>query len=199
MDVTGVVLAGGRNSRMGRPKALLKVDGLTIIERVLDAVKQVAREVLVVSNEEHIYSSLGYPVIGDLYPGKGPLGGIYTGLCQANQHWILVAACDMPFLSGNVANALLDRRSGFDLVVPRVGGFPEPLFAVYSKDCLGPMEHQLMAGRYKISAVFEELQVCYVDETELGNPLAIRKLFFNVNTPEDLVVACNFNNVKDLG
>ena len=198
MDVTGVVLAGGRNSRMGRPKALLKVGGLTIIERVLATVKQVAREVLVVSNEEHVYAYLGYPVIGDLYPGTGPLGGIYTGLCKSNQHWILVAACDMPFLSGIVVNALLDRRSGFDLVVPRVGGFPEPLFAVYGKSCLGPMEDNLQAGRYKISAVFEELRVCYVDETELGNPLAIRKLFFNVNTPEDLAVACDLIKNKNV-
>lgn len=199
MDVTGVVLAGGRNSRMGSPKALLRVGGLTIIERVLDAVKQVAHEVMVISNERHVYASLGYPVIGDLYPGTGPLGGIYTGLSRASHHWILVAACDMPFLTGIAAKTLLDRRKGFDLVVPRVGVFPEPLFAVYGKECLSPVENKLMAGKYKISGVFEELRVCYVDEMELGNPAVVRKLFFNVNTPEDLAVACELSKVKEPG
>ena len=189
MSISGVILAGGKNRRMGQAKALLKIGGQTIIERVAGVLAGITGEILIISSDREPYKFLGYPVLRDIYPGSGPLGGIYTGLAEAASRHILVAACDMPFLDQAVAQALLGRRAGCDLVVPRIGGYPEPLFAVYSKSCLEPMAENLKSGRLKITDVFALLRVCYVEEDELIALPRARESFLNVNTPEDLAAA----------
>lgn len=189
MSITGVILAGGKNRRMGQAKALLKIDGQAIIKRVAGILKGITGEIMIISNDLELYQPLGYPVVSDIHPGRGPLGGIYTGLVHSGARYILVAACDMPFLDASIALALLGRREGYDLIVPRIGGYPEPLFAVYGRTCLGPMEENLLAGRLKITDIFARLKVCYVEEEELAALPRVRESFFNVNTPEDLAVA----------
>ena len=122
----------------------------------------------------------------DLYPGKSSLGGIFTGLACANSFHSLVAACDMPFLNPDLLRYMIDLSPAVDVVMPRLGGFEEPLHAIYSKNCMPHMERQLRAGNLKITAFFDQVNVRYVTEEEIDRFDPQHLSFFNVNTQADL-------------
>ena len=144
MRVTGVIQAGGKSTRMGgRPKALLELGGRRIIERVLDAVRPVVDDVLIVTNTPDLYGFLGVPMVPDAYPEHGSLGGIFTGLAAASGDAVFTVACDMPFLHRDVARLVVDRAGQGDVVIPRVGEQLETLHAVYGKGCLPAIEARL--------------------------------------------------------
>ncbi|MBI2527643.1 MAG: molybdenum cofactor guanylyltransferase [Candidatus Rokubacteria bacterium] len=190
MRVTGVIQAGGKSTRMGgQPKALLPLGGRPIIERALGVVRAVTGEVLIVTNTPEVYAHLGLPMVPDVFPDHGSLGGIYSGLAAAPGDAAFTVACDMPFLSEEVARLVTSRAGEADVVIPQIGGQWETLHACYAKACLAPMERRLRAGRLKIVGFFDEVRVLAVTEPEiarLGDPSTI---FLNVNTPEDLARA----------
>src|SRR6058998_1526262 len=122
MRVTGVIQAGGKSTRMGgRPKALLKLGGRRIIERVVDAVKPAVDDLLIVTNTPELYTFLGLPMVPDIYLDHGSLGGIYSGLLAAPGDAAFTVACDMPFLHADVARLVVERAGSGDVVIPRVG------------------------------------------------------------------------------
>src|SRR5262247_3953678 len=144
MRVTGVIQAGGKSTRMGgEPKALMRLGGRRIIERVLGAIERAVDEVLVVTNTPELYAFLGLPMVPDVYPDGGSLGGIYTGLKAASGDAIFTVACDMPFLQPEVVRLVVERASLADVVIPRVGHQYETLHAAYQKTCLPAMEERL--------------------------------------------------------
>src|ERR1700756_197905 len=119
MKVSGVIQAGGRSVRMGgRPKALIEVGGRSIIERVLAALAPAVDEVLVVTNTPELYAFLGLPMVADVYPDHGSLGGIYSGLKAAAGQAALTVACDMPFLHPEIAKLVAQRAGEGDVVIP---------------------------------------------------------------------------------
>ncbi|MEX2224740.1 MAG: molybdenum cofactor guanylyltransferase [Candidatus Rokuibacteriota bacterium] len=190
MRITGVIQAGGRSTRMGgRPKALLELGGRRIIDRVADVVGQVADEVLIVTNTPELYASLGLPMVPDAFPDHGSLGGIYTGLRAAPGDAAFTVACDMPFLTPEVARLVTDRAGEADVVAPRVGEQWETLHACYAKACLAPIEARLRAGRLKIIGFYDEVRVLAIAEGEVARYRTPEIAFMNVNTPEDLEVA----------
>jgi molybdopterin-guanine dinucleotide biosynthesis protein A len=190
MRVTGVVQAGGRSTRMGgRPKGLLELGGRRIIERVLDAVAPVVDDVLIVTNTPELYSFLELPMVGDVYPDHGSLGGIFSGLAAARGEAAFVVACDMPFLHPEVARLVVARAGEADVVIPRVGGQLETMHAVYGKACLGPIQARLAAGQLKIVGFFDSVRVVEIDEAEVARHRAPAVAFMNVNTPEELARA----------
>jgi molybdopterin-guanine dinucleotide biosynthesis protein A len=190
MRVTGVVQAGGQSTRMGgRPKGLLELGGRRIIERVLDAVAPVVDDVLIVTNTPELYRFLDVPMVGDVHPGHGSLGGIFSGLAAARGEATFVVACDMPFLHRDVARLVVARAGEGDVVIPRVGGQLETMHAVYGKACLAPIEARLAAGRLKIVGFFESVRVVEIDEAEVARHRAPEITFMNVNTPEELARA----------
>jgi molybdopterin-guanine dinucleotide biosynthesis protein A len=188
--VSGVILAGGESRRLGRNKALLRIGGQTLIERVLESIAPIAAEVIVVVASPEQAAALPLPsekrVVSDRYPGCGSLGGIYTGLSASREPWVLLVACDMPFLNPTLLRRLMAMRRGVDAVVPRLEGQPEPLHALYSKTCLGPMERMLQAGQLKIAPLFEAVRVRYVDEGTIDRIDPDHRSFFNVNSPADV-------------
>ena len=125
-------------------------------------------------------------IVVDCYPGKGPLGGVYTGLKVADTFYSLVVACDMPFLNLGLLGYLVRLAPGFDLIVPKLGGMLEPLHAVYSKDCLKVMEKPLREGYLQIAKVIPLVKTRYVldEEVDKFDPKHIS--FFNINTEADL-------------
>jgi molybdopterin-guanine dinucleotide biosynthesis protein A len=190
MHVTGVVQAGGRSTRMGgNPKALLDLGGQRIIERVVHAVAAVLDDILIVTNTPDLYAFLGLPMVGDVYPDAGSLGGIYSGLDAARGEAAFTVACDMPFLSPEIIRLVVDRASEADVVIPRVGGQLETLHAVYGKRCLAAIETRVRAGRYKITGFFEDVRVCEIAEAEIAERGDVAHIFMNVNTPEELAYA----------
>ena len=190
MRVTGVIQAGGKSTRMGgRPKALLELGGWRIIERVLDAVRPVVDDVLIVTNTPDLYGFLGVPMVPDAYPEHGSLGGIFTGLAAASGDAVFTVACDMPFLHRDVARLVVDRAGQGDVVIPRVGEQLETLHAVYGKACLPAIEARLRAGRLKIVGFFPDVRVVEIPEAEIARHRAPDVVFMNVNTPEELARA----------
>jgi molybdopterin-guanine dinucleotide biosynthesis protein A len=190
MRVTGVIQAGGRSTRMGgRPKALLELGGRRIIERVIAALDGVLDDLLIVTNTPDLYAFLGLPMVPDVYPEGGSLGGIYTGLKSASGDAIFTVACDMPFLRREVVRLVVERAAGADVVIPRVGDQYETLHAVYQKSCLPAMEARLLKGQLKIVGFFDEVRVVVVEATEVARYGDPHVVFMNVNTPEELIRA----------
>ena len=188
--VSGVALAGGMSRRLGRNKAVEKIGGERLIERVVGRLSQVSSETIVVVAEESRAEALDLPpwvrTAADIYPGSGSLGGIFTGLSAAQGDYGVVVACDMPFLNTELLRFMLDIASDYDVVVPRLNGRPEPLHAIYSKNCLEPIERRLKRKDLKIALFFEEVRVAYIEEDDINLMDPHHLSFFNVNTQEDL-------------
>ncbi len=181
---TGAVMAGGRSSRLGRDKALLTIDGETLLARAVRALRAVTAEQIVIGPPERAEQS-GVRAVQDEYPGVGPLGGIFTALRAAVQDRVLVVACDMPFLNPGLLEHLLNLAPARDVVLPRPEGGGEQLHAVYRRTCIEPIRRQLDRGDYKIDRFFEGVDVRYVDEEELRRYDPDLRSFRNVNTAED--------------
>jgi molybdopterin-guanine dinucleotide biosynthesis protein A len=128
----------------------------------------------------------GLRLVSDIYPDKGPLGGVYTGLKMSNSFYNLVVACDMPFLNQALLRYMIQVSAGFDLVVPRLGTMIEPLHAVYSKGCLAPIGNLLRQGRLRVRELFALLRVRYVEADEINRFDPEHLSFFNINTKADL-------------
>jgi molybdopterin-guanine dinucleotide biosynthesis protein A len=188
--VSGVILAGGVSRRLEKNKALERIGGKALIERVIDSLVPLTTEVLAVVAQPEQATALRLPpsvrVVSDRYPGGGSLGGIFTGLDASAEPWSLVVACDMPFLNRELLRHLIKETSNVDAVVPCLGGQPEPLHALYSKACLAPMERMLQAGQLKIAPLFDAVRVRYVDEETIDRIDPHHLSFFNINTQADL-------------
>jgi len=185
--VTGVIQAGGKSTRMGgEPKALLELGGRRIVERVLDAVRPVVDDVLIVTNTPALYGFLGVPMVADVYPDHGSLGGIFSGLRAAAGDAAFTVACDMPFLHPEVVRLVVERAGEGDVVIPRVGEQLETMHAAYSQTCLPPIEARLRAGRLKIVGFFDDVRVVEIGAAEVARFRDPAIAFMNVNTPDEL-------------
>jgi molybdopterin-guanine dinucleotide biosynthesis protein A len=194
-ETIGAILAGGESRRYGAPKALETVGGRRIIDRVLDALRAVTPDVVLLANEPALFADLSLPTRPDSRPGLGALGGILTGLQWAREDGhagILAVACDMPFLSPPLLAALLDIASAGegrppDVVLPegRNRRGVEPLCAWYGTRCIEAIEARLDAGDRRMIAFHDDVRVERVPLDRVrrfGDP---DTLFLNVNTPAD--------------
>jgi len=186
MRITGIILAGGRNVRMGKNKAFLEVNGERIIDRTKTLFLEIFDEVLLVTNSLPDYLDLNLRMVADLYPGKGALGGIYTGLFHASSSHAFVAACDMPFLHKPLIKHLADLSPGFDIVIPKTQDGLQPLHAIYSRKCLPFMEDLIRKDNLKIIDFFHRVKKREVPTEEILPFDPKLTSFLNVNTPEDL-------------
>ncbi len=188
MTISGVIQAGGKSTRMGRNKAFLEIGGKRVIDRLVDGLQQIFPEVIIVANTPDLYDYLGVRVVPDSIPGKGSLGGIYTATAVATHSWAFVMACDMPFFNSRLIRYLASLTEGWDAVVPYTDDW-EPLYALYAKTCLPPMERLIHSGDLKISRFFPHVRVRRVnrEEREPYDPQGLS--LFNVNTPEEFARA----------
>lgn len=185
-DVTGVILAGGRATRLGGgPKGLLHRNGRTLAENARDVLQAVTGSVLLVSNEAQPYEALGVPVIADRIAGLGPIGGLEAALAHASTPWIIVVACDMPRLTVPVLTLVRDRDARFDAVVPRIGEHVEPLCARYSRSILPTVRDSIARNELKMSRLLSRVIVDEIDEDTLRAVDPELQATANVNTPED--------------
>jgi molybdopterin-guanine dinucleotide biosynthesis protein A len=188
--LSGIVLAGGQSRRLGRDKAVEPVQGQPLIQRVVERVRQVSRETVIVVADQDRGDALPLDkearIALDIYPGKGSLGGIFSGLSAAQEAWGVVVACDMPFLNLDLLRYLASLREEVDAVVPVLEGRPEPTHSLYSKACLPHIEARLKANDLKISGFFDEVRVKYVPEEDIARFDPDYLSFFNINSPADL-------------
>lgn len=171
---------------MGRNKALIEFQGQRIIERTLALFRTIFDQVLLVTNTPLTYLDLDVRMVTDLVPGKGSLGGIYTGLFYSSSPQAFFVGCDMPLLSRPVISYFLNLAESADIVVERSEEYWEPLHAVYSRKFLKPIERLMEQGELKIIEAYRWMKVREVGREEL-EPLdpGLRSLV-NINTPEDL-------------
>ena len=192
-EVTAVILAGGMSRRLGRNKALEPFQGEPLIRRVIRRMSQVASSIIVVANDDERVEELDLPdgvtPVIDEYPGKGSLGGIYSGLRAAPTEWAVFCACDMPFPNPALYNAILSKRDVSDAVVPVVDGRPEPIHAAYSRACLAAIHAKLAADQLKISGFFDDVTVSYFTQDQVRQIDPDLLSFFNINTQQDLAKA----------
>ena len=175
---------------MGTNKAFVEVGGKPIIERILGQVKDLGEELLIVANEPEAYAHLGLPVVPDLIPSKGPLGGLYTAILASQGEHTLVVSCDQPFLNRDLLRYLIGLRAGYDVVVPlNRDGYPQSMYAIYGKRCAEPIRHRIEADQLKVIGFFPEVRVREVAGPEIDQFDPERVSFFNVNTPADLIEA----------
>ncbi|MCL4426531.1 MAG: molybdenum cofactor guanylyltransferase [Firmicutes bacterium] len=188
--MTGIVLAGGKSSRMKTNKALLSLGQRTIIEGVIETLRELFPEIILVTNTPEEYRFLGLPMVRDIYQGVGPLAGLHAGLQAASHAYSFAVACDMPFLNRSLIKFMREQRDNYAAVVPRIGELLEPMHAIYSKDCLGPIEAGLRSGQHKIISFYDLVPVRYIEQEEIARFGPVEETFFNVNTPEEYQLAC---------
>ncbi len=171
---------------MGRDKSFVPFHGRPMIEVVRDHVAELGDELIVITNEPSAYEYLGLPLHSDIYPDRGPLGGIHSALVHARSPHVLMVACDMPWLNRELLSYLIDLKHTADVIVPRWQKFPEPLHAVYGKRCLDPIEKNLRNNNLKITRFFADVDVRFVDRDEIVRFDSQGRSFTNINSPEDL-------------
>ena len=190
LDISCIVLAGGKGLRLGRDKAQETVGNSDLLQRVVSQLSSFSNDIIIVTARGKSLSQfIGCPrfrIVADAYSGKGALVGLGTGLAASNSWYNLVVACDMPFLNQALLRYMIQLSAGFDLVVPRVGKLVEPLHAVYSKSCLAPIERLLSQGDLRVRALFDLVKVRYVEADEIDSFDPKHLSFFNINTEADL-------------
>ncbi|MDY6879050.1 MAG: molybdenum cofactor guanylyltransferase [Desulfatiglans sp.] len=186
-DIAAVILAGGKSSRFGRNKALEKIDGIPLIEKVIDVMGSLFKHLMISTNTPEDYSYLNLPMHEDLIQGLGPLGGIYTALETMKQEGGFVVACDMPYLNGDLIRHMVEIRGDFDVVVPKIDWKVEPLHCLYKKSCLPAIKRSIESGSYQILHFFSEVSVRYVGAEELRPFDPEFRSFFNINRPQEVV------------
>jgi molybdopterin-guanine dinucleotide biosynthesis protein A len=188
-QLSGFVLAGGKSTRMGQDKAAVTLNGLTLLQHALAALREVCRDVAILGKCE-LYGSLG-PVYEDIFPGCGPLGGIHTALSNSQTPLNLIIAVDTPFLSPDFLSYLADRAIDSSAIVttPEIDEYTQPLCTVYSLDFRSIAEQALRQGNYKIVPLFPKDRTLVIKEAELRQFAFATDMFENLNTPEDLARA----------
>jgi molybdenum cofactor guanylyltransferase len=190
--VTIAINAGGQSSRMGTDKSFVEILGQPLIEHIIERVAGLGQAAtILVTNQPADYAHLGLPMFSDVLPDKGSLGGIYTALYHSQTAYTLVVACDMPFLNPALLRYMIGLCDGeqYDVIVPRVEGYPQGLHAIYSQNCLEPIRARLEADRLKVIGFYDQVRVRYLDEAEY-QPLDPEGLAFqNINTPKELEAA----------
>jgi molybdopterin-guanine dinucleotide biosynthesis protein A len=185
-DVSGLILAGGESSRYGKNKALVKVNGIPLIERVSRVMKSIFQEVILITNTPDEYSFLKLPMYEDLIKGLGPLGGLFTGLTRMANDTGFFVGCDMPSLNSGLIRHIVEIRDDCDVIVPRISGMMEPLHALYSKGCLPAIRELIDSRKYQTVQFFSEVSVKYVDEGLIRRFDPEIRCFYNINEPQQL-------------
>lgn len=189
-DVTAFILAGGKSTRMGADKALVMLDGRTLLARVLELARSVTPDVRIVGDPAKFAAFA--PVVEDVFRDCGPLGGIHAALRASQAELNLLLAVDVPFVSAALLQYLIGRAresASATVTVAQSGGGWQPLCAVYRPEFADVADQSLRAGRFKIDALFDATRTQAISEEELAAGGFSASMFRNLNTREELAAA----------
>jgi molybdenum cofactor guanylyltransferase len=183
--LTAFVLAGGKSTRMGSDKAFLELGGRTLLRRALDLTRAATDEVLIVGSRPKFAEFA--PVVEDIFPARGPLGAIHAALSSTSADLNLILAVDLPFVMTRFLRWLAECAGNCDAVVtvPRIGGYYEPLCALYRKSFVPIAEAALRQGNNDVHSLFSGLSIRSIDDGELARNGFDSAMFRNINLPED--------------
>jgi len=187
-NISGVILAGGEGKRLGdKPKTEIIIGGRKIISRMLDVIRDIFNDIIIVANSPERYSELeNCRIIGDIYPGSGPLGGIHAAMKASEKEAVFVFAGDMPFLNKDLIIRQIGKytKNKMPAMVPVLNGLEEPLHAIY-KNSLSDKIEEILREPAK-PAIKDFLKNIRIGHMELQSSLEIMKAFTNINTSSDL-------------
>lgn len=183
--ISAVILAGGRNLRMRREKALLMLGEKPVIHHQIRILRHVFNELIIVAREKCGFQESQALIVKDVIPDLGPIGGLYTGLTFSSSSRVFLIGCDMPFINVRLLNYMLSQAQGAEIVVPVSSKGVEPLSAIYSRSCLKTIKRQISRGGRRLSSLLPHHQVRYLSRQEIAPIDAEGNSFFNMNTPSD--------------
>lgn len=184
MKLTGIILSGGKSSRMGREKGTSLLMGKPLIDYAVDVLSQICEHIIIGANTND-YNYLGYPVAKDEVEDVGPIGGIYSCLKSSQTEDNLVLSCDMPLVPVILMQYIYSEKGLFDAVIPVFKGFQEPLCAYYNKSVTAEMQRSIENRKYKIQDVAGRFNTKLLT-IDSSFPFYQDNLFTNINSPEDL-------------
>lgn len=188
-DITGIILCGGKSSRMLTNKALLKLKDKTVIEIVLSEMNKVFSEVILSANEFNDFSFLNIPVIKDIQVNRGPLSGIYSALKESKTKKNFITTCDLPLINHKMIEHILKIESDKEIVIPVINGSPQNLFGLYNKSLIQKIEEIFSLSVIDKSikgSIYELHERSSVELIEIEQlPFYNKNKFTNMNTPED--------------
>jgi len=187
-NCTGVILAGGQNSRFaGKNKALIRIDGKRILDRIFEIFSVLFDKIILVTNDPLQYMEWDFEMVTDIFPIRSSLTGIHAGLFYITTPYAFFTACDVPFLKKELVETLLNGiEPNIDIVIPETSKGFEPLCSIYSKRCLKPIEMQIEKKTFKIQQIFQTVRVKKISENILRTVDPDLFSFSNINTPDDL-------------
>jgi len=188
---TGVILSGGLSTRFsGKDKSFIRLENQYIIDSIYSIFQELFDEIILVTNNPMAYIHLDATIVTDIFPTRSSLTGLHAGLNYSSNNYSFIVACDTPFLKKELIGAIINHiEPNVDAVVPETSKGLEPLFAVYSKKCLKPIEHQLNQKKLKVRSFLKKVRTTFFPENKIREIDPDLKSFFNINTPDDLAIA----------
>lgn len=192
LHICGVILAGGKSSRMGTNKSLLPINGKPTIQHIAEELQKITKDIIIISNHPSDYDFLPFKIYEDRFLDKGPLAGIESALYYQPADLYLFAACDMPFIQADIYQLLLANMEDNDVIIPKYEERIHPLAGIYRKTVLPYVQQQLSKDDLKVRRLFDYLKVKYVgDYPEIAGEI-LTKHFFNMNKPEEYQKALKY-------
>jgi len=182
----GIIIAKGEKSRrLGKIKAFIKIDGVSLIEKIINEIYGCFEKVIIVTTDLKKFENIkNVEICKDEYK-VGPIGGIFTGLNISPYNYNFIFACDYPFIKKEVVEYMKKIKRNYDILIPKNEDSIHPLFAIYSKNVLPVIEKNLKIGKYRVFDLVKEVNVKYVKYIH-----NFEKVFFNLNTKKDLEKIC---------
>ncbi|GAB6098266.1 molybdenum cofactor guanylyltransferase [Halanaerocella petrolearia] len=186
---TAVILAGGKSTRMGFDKQLLKVNQTRLLGLVTSKLEEEFEEIIIVSNYPEYYSDFNYRVVSDEIPNRGPLSGIHVGLKRASSKYVYFLACDMPYINLDYIRFMKAEVKEKDIAacVTEIEDKVEPFNAFYAQDIISEIEDYLLAEGRALYSLLERLDCYYINEEQARRFSSNWNMFLNLNTKEDLL------------
>ena len=195
-DITGIILSGGKSKRMGVNKSLLKIGNKSLIGIINGLLSDSLDDIILSTNEPQLYKFLKLKSYKDIYPNKGPLSGIHSGLINSKTDKNFVISCDMPFMTSEMIEYLVNYKCNKPIIVTKAEGFVQQLCGLYDKSCLPIIEKILFENTVsenrnvqqqkrgcKVLELINRADAKIIDAETL--PFYNKDLFFNMNSTDD--------------
>jgi molybdopterin-guanine dinucleotide biosynthesis protein A len=185
-DITIVILAGGKSSRMKQDKGLMLVNGKPMVQHLIDVSQSLKLKTILIANNTE-YTAFGIPVYEDVYKESGPLGGIHSGFTHSQTPRIIVLSCDTPFVNTALIKHLIEASNSHDITVPRHGFKTHPLIGVYSRNILNLLIESIDNNNLRVIDLIKKTIHLTLDVTTTFSA----DIFENINTKKDLYAQVN--------
>ncbi len=190
---TGVILAGGKSSRMKFDKQFLQINEKRLMNHMIEMLKKEFEEIIIVTNKPAYYDDFPYKIISDEIKEKGPLSGIHVALKESKSEYVYFTACDMPNVNINYIRYMKEKLKNIQVsaCVTRLGEWIEPFHAFYNKNMIKDIEEYMMQDKKSIYILLEKVKTLYIEEKIAKNFSPNWDMFLNLNTKQDLIKYMN--------